>query len=385
MNTNPAKVYSKDVSTAMPNCRVGGASEFPNLNTNVAPYLPLQFENERHDEHYVILNGKVLALDSFGYLVPAGLRLQHAFYAAEMSTGAADAATALAAAEAAAGFTFTKYTQVDVDNSVLNAAGVAAQVGEPVVHSMFVDSLGLTVSHWGSLDPIGLATVPFLSIGNHIGVAAHNLMRNSQDSIPAGTGGAPGHDSVPGASFEKGVRNSNQLRHYNYELAQARATVLVSSEVMVYPIRADRSGVLVRGQSLAIAPLATFRDSFARGSYVTYNEESDIIPATAANLALLPDLVAVTANPTAELFAAGVIAVKDAIVGQVIDLSTRYPSSLLNYVKTRWDSTVTPGFDAISAMPGSATGGLPWSLHTAGANISEGADLGQVKISLLMR
>ena len=65
-------------------------------------------------------------------------------------------------------------------------------------------------------------------------------------------------------------------------------------------------------------------------------------------------------------------------VGQIVRKNVRFPSSLLDSVKTRWESSV-PGFQELDRMPGSATGGNPWRIHTAGTTY------GEIQVSLLMR
>jgi len=381
----PSKTDRTDVSTVMPNPRIASFTEKPNLNTNVAPYLNLGYENTRHGEHYVILSGKWVALDSVGYIVPAGLAIQHeAMAIAIASTMGAAPSVAIAAAEASLGalaannYELDKYTQVDVDNNVVNAVGLPVGVGEPVVWSMFCNTGTGIATPWDS----PLVTVNYASwmtIGNHIGCAGHMLYRNSKDSIVAHATA----NHTPDTLFEKAVRNGAQLRNYNWEFGQDRATILVAEDVFMYPIRADRSGAIVTGQALAIAPDASAYAEFVRGAYVTYDSNSDVVAATGATLAGALDPTAVIPNNRAAL-STEMIRAKARIVGQVIDVVTTYPQALLGNVMTRWDSSLAPGFGAIDAMPGTATGGLPWQMHTAGCAIGD-VVLGEVKISPLMR
>lgn len=102
-----------------------------------APYLPLlnRFDEERY-AYLVISSGKPVALDNKGNLVPAGLRLD-----------AEDADTAV-----------VKYSQLDVQQGVLNSAGVPVTVGEAVVASFATSGT---------------------KVGTHIGVAFQNTLRHA--------------------------------------------------------------------------------------------------------------------------------------------------------------------------------------------------------------
>ena len=100
-----------------------------------APYLPAVRFNVYFEEFIVLSGGKVVAFDSLGYVVPAGLALD------------------LAAEEATPGTAIIEYTQSDVDRGVLNAMGVAPVAGEKVAASMVSGQANITVSA-----PIGLAS-----------------------------------------------------------------------------------------------------------------------------------------------------------------------------------------------------------------------------------
>ena len=93
----------------------------------VAPYLPLiRFNPEKHVD-VVISSGKVLAMDSVGQIVPAGLRFEADAYATAL-------ATSVAAADAQA---LVRYTSYDVTKGVRNFKGVPVVADEPVVKSFF--------------------------------------------------------------------------------------------------------------------------------------------------------------------------------------------------------------------------------------------------------
>ena len=328
------KRYAKDLGVPVPNVEFC-PTEFPRLHTFPAPYLPLVLENERHDEHFVVLTGKVVALDSKGFLVPAGLALQ-----IEASVGATVADT------------FTKYTATDVAAGVKNAQGVAAIEGEPVIWGMLSDepATAVNVANGQAFEGAdGSAT----TVGDHIGVASYSWLRASSDSLDR-AGLTPSDPSA--------------LRHMAWEPQLASKTVR-TNYCLEYPVVADRSGIKLGGQAVAIGDI----DNYILGTRVTYNVDSDITLEAAVAFA-----VAIAAEPTgAEILLGLQIAdrTRRRCVGQIVKKNDRVPSSALDKVRSRWEAT---GFEDLDKMPGSATAGHPWHLHTAGASAS-------VVISTFMR
>lgn len=355
MANNPAKRYDKDLGKAIPIVRFG-PSERPRLNTTPAPYLPLKLHNERHDEYYVMLTGKVMALDSFGFAVPAGLALQR-----EAAVAAGDGAAWPASCE--------RYDATDVANGVINAQGDAAQDGEPVVHAMLS-----TAAYDSGDDTVDLNNAPAtaITVGNHIGVVPQSLLRAGSDVMSRAAS-----DTQPAATGSAALvpYDPTQLRNLAWEL-QNRTTALVADECLLLPVVADRSALLLEGQTVAIGAMA----DFGLGDYVTYNENSDLVPATASASAfsnIVPDMSGAD-GADATAVSAAILSHSARIVGQVVRKNERFPSSYLDKVKTRWESSI-PGFNDIDRMPGSATGGYPWHMHTAQST------LGEVQVSLLMR
>lgn len=347
---NPVKRYNKDLGYAIPMVRFG-PSERPRIHSFPAPYLPLKLENERHDEYYVMLTGKVMALDNLGFAVPAGLALQ---VEAAKAAGSGNPWPAVC----------EEYDAIDVAQGVINARGVAAQAGEPVVHAL------MTNVAWNS----GVDTVPVvaeeITVGNHIGVVPQSLLRAGSDALsreendlqPAATGAAALTPYDP-----------TQLRSLAWEL-QRGTTALVADECLLLPVVADRSGVLLDGQVVAIGAMA----DFSLGSYVTYDHNSDFVPLTATALAVANILPDYDAPADDAAITEGILGIMQRVVGQVVRKNTRFPSSYLDKVKTRWEDTIA-GFEATDRMPGSATDGYPWHMHAAQST------LGEVQISLLMR
>ncbi len=123
-----------------------------------APYLPSVRFNTYFEEHIVLSGGKVVAFDSNGYVVPAGLAL-------DITAGA--------------GLGLNEYTQSDVDRGVFNANGVLAVVGEKVADAMITASV--TVSA-----PIGLSSYNYWTNpgGDGENPAGYNIMNfNLQNKV----------------------------------------------------------------------------------------------------------------------------------------------------------------------------------------------------------
>lgn len=105
----------------------------------VAPYLPLLRYNDQEFVYTVISTGKILAQDSNGAIVPAGLKLEAEAYAVALGTSVAAADTQA----------LVRYTALDVQNGIKNAKGVLVVENEPVVKSWFTGTTqNLTVGFW---------------------------------------------------------------------------------------------------------------------------------------------------------------------------------------------------------------------------------------------
>jgi len=336
------KRYAKDLGVPVPNVEFC-PTEFPRLHTFPAPYLPLGLENERHDEHYVVLTGKVVALDSLGFLVPAGLAIQ--------------LENAARTAEDWDDPTYTRYTAADVAAGVKNARGVLCVLNEPVVRS-----LRTTLSASGEENlltgnvPVAAAA---LTIGDHIGVASYSWLRASSDALDR-SGMTP--------------KDPSELRHMAWEPQLASKTVR-TNYCLEYPRVANRDNVALAGQACAIG-------SFVLGQRVTFDTNSDIVAYADPTVGAIA--AANAAEPTAAEIGAAITAAlaligpsRNRIVGQVVKTNTRVPSSALDKVRSKWESGVQ-GFGQLDRMPGSATGGKAWNLHTAGADDS-------IVVSLFMR
>ncbi len=100
----------------------------------VAKYLNRIRYEEYQREHIVLSQGKVIAFDTDGYLVPAGLRIQAAAYAAAFN-GAGSPAAGITAAGVLT--TLDRYSIDDVRRGQRNFAGTLVVANEPVVKSFF--------------------------------------------------------------------------------------------------------------------------------------------------------------------------------------------------------------------------------------------------------
>jgi hypothetical protein len=191
----------------------------------VAPYLPtLRFNEEKHVD-VVIASGKVLAMDSKGQIVPAGLRYEAAEYATAL-------ATSVAAADAQA---LVRYSTSDVAKGVRNFKGVIVTANEPVVKSFFT---GTTLDN---------------PISYFVGVGQYDIFRH-----------AGGDNLTPTA-----------LRDINMNVQPVIA--FLSDYHMQYPVVKDVA--TIRTAPLAgIAAVVAAKTAITFGTFITYDRESNFVP-----------------------------------------------------------------------------------------------------------
>lgn len=191
----------------------------------VAPYLTLLRENVLHLVDVVISSGKVLALDSKGQIVPAGLRFEAEAYATAL-------ATSVAAADAQA---VVRYTATDVAKKVRNFKGELVVANEPVVKSFFT---GTTQDN---------------KISYFVGVAQYDVFRHA------------GGDNINPA----GIRDIN--------LNPQPVIAFLSDYHMQYPVVKDVE--TIRTASLAgIAAVVAEPSAITFGTFITYDRESNFVP-----------------------------------------------------------------------------------------------------------
>lgn len=190
---NPAQGYKEwdDWGHITPNVEYSEGQR-PAGEFQIAPYLPMVRYDVYNREYKVLSQGKVVAFDVTGYMVPAGLKLQAALYKA-----AADAEANIGAGLAAADLlALDKYTAIDVQSGVLNAAGNLVTLGETVVKSFF--------------NITALPLVQLNTLSSPIGVSY-------MDCYPH-----PGGDGINPATFKRSNFNLQSrvgfLRYYQLEL-----------------------------------------------------------------------------------------------------------------------------------------------------------------------
>lgn len=238
---------------------------------NPAPYLPAIRFNKYFEEFFVISGGKVVALSSDGFVVPAGLKKEAAAYKVEFdSNGEASADNAAT----------IKYAQDDVQRGVFNAAGVKAVVGEPVVKSFFDIASGA---------PLAATT----TISNPVGLAMYNYWSN-----PGGNGENP-------VDFVK----------YNFNL-QNKVVFLCDYQVEM-PIVEDKAtydAAPFAGMGSMIGSAGTVKP----GMFVTYDVDSNFV---------------LSADDAG--YAYGATTPVCEVLGQVLSTDLREVRDLLDRVRTR--------------------------------------------------
>ena len=191
----------------------------------VAPYLPLLRENVLRSVDVVISSGKVLALDSKGQIVPAGLRFEAEAYATAL-------ATSVATADAQA---LVRYSAYDVAKAVRNVKGELVVANEPVVKSWFERAVQ---THF---------------VSYYVGVGQYDIFRHA------------GGDNI----------NPATIRNINHNVQPVIA--FLSDYHMQYPVVKDlttiRSAPLA-GISAVVATLA----QITFGTFITYDRESNFVP-----------------------------------------------------------------------------------------------------------
>lgn len=236
-----------------------------------APYLPVVRFNKYFEEHIVLSGGKILAFDSAGFIVPAGLRKEAAAWLNTFLTNAGiDMAADIIAADAGA---LVVYGSDDAARGVLNAGGVAAVAGEPVVKSFFTP-----VSQ-------GNATTE-VTVSNPIGISPYNYWPH------------PGGDGT----------NPTQYNTYNFNL-QSKVAFLCDYIVQV-PVVADQATYDAAPYSGMGALVGVVKP----GEFITYDNYSNFV-------SLGYEL---GATDMAE------------VVGQAQMIDTDFPKDYLDLVRTRY-------------------------------------------------
>jgi hypothetical protein len=290
-----------------------------------APYLPLVRFDKKVGEYKVISLGKVVAVDSRGDIVPAGL--WH-----DINTAIADG-----------NFdnVVNKYTATDVAEGVKNFAGDPVTLDEPVVKSFFVD---------------GDATKALINyVGLPVGIAPYDVWRSN----------GAGRDNNP-----------VDFTFNNFNLQQGMS--VLTRYFIELPVVSDYTAVAYPG-------IAAFEGTPKNGELVTFNANSNFV--TLGKLAESTFAAASEGNPTnAELQSEFnkvinyINNTQGVVLGRIYFVDTEWPKDMLDYVKT-WDPNITDK-QVTDVAPGTATKGLPDLLTYAG--VSDPAQAKTVKINLLV-
>jgi len=192
-----------------------------------ANYLPLIRFDKKVGDYKVISTGKVISVDSQGYIVPAGLLI--------------DIETAIA--DGNFNNVVNKYSAVDVQEGVTNFAGQLVQAGEPVVKSFFQD---------------GDATKALINyVGLPLGIAPYDAWRNN------------------GAGLDN---NPADFRYANWNLQQGIS--VLTRYFIELPVVSNYTAVNYPG-------IAVFEGTPKNGALVTFNANSNFVmlPSLADNAA----------------------------------------------------------------------------------------------------
>ena len=224
LNRNSAEGFSIPQQVLVPpNTLSEGVS--PAGRFIVAPYLPLLRENPEKFVDVVISSGKVLALDTKGQIVPAGLRFEAEAYATAL-------VTSVAAADAQA---LVRYSATDVAKRVRNFKGELVAANEPVVKSWFT------------------GTVQDNHVSYFVGVGQYDIFRHA------------------------GGDNINPTTIDNINLNPQPVIAFLADYHMQYPIVKDLA--TIRSAPLAgIAGVVAERSAIAFGTFITYDRESNFVP-----------------------------------------------------------------------------------------------------------
>lgn len=243
-----------------------------------APYLNRIRYVEYTREHIVLSQGKVVSFDINGYVVPAGLKIQAAAYAAAFIVPPL-AADGILAADALP--ILDRYTTADVKLGQKNFAGATVVAGEPVVKSFF----NLTVNQVATARNI---------ISSPVGVSYMNFYPH------------PGGDGINPATFNRANWNQQSrigfLRYYQIELPLVASNVVYATAPMT-------------GIAACIAVEGTVKP----GQFVTYDYNSNFV------------VTGYDYGATDE----------SDILGQVMSVRDDGPHNLLNRVRTAQNGTST--------------------------------------------
>lgn len=301
----------------------------PSEELKPASYLKLVRFDKYLEDYYVVSAGKVVALDSNGDVVPAGLALQAAEYVRVWDLTGGTHAAQEAAARAAVDVLGTADIYGTEDTTptasgvgVVAADGVAAVAGEYLVESILTVG-GTEINALTGGDAAAVIDGANVTFSDPIGIAPYNYFR-----------------WAGGDGF-----NPSQYNHHNYNM-QHQVAVLCDYYIEL-PRIDDKALIKFPGMAvmfdsgLAVKP----------GDFLTFDLNSDMV---------------VWAGT--ERF--------NEVIGQVWAVDSGFPKDYLERVRTAY-----VGLNDLDAMPGSANAGLPDNIAYAGGTAVKGV----VRINLINR
>ena len=339
-----------------------------------APYLPLERYEANFRDYIVISGGKPVALDSSGYMVPAGFK-------ALLALGAGNG---------------PQYTQLDVDLGVVNAQGNIPTAGDYVINSMIAASVtvgrcaGIASynAYWLSgADPTNPATYKFHNYNRQTGVAILTDYYLEYPLEPLQRTTNTINTTIAGADQGDFDTAHNTVLDYTIEVTINGRRDVDFTFVGGTPDKIDwNSGTtddyLKIGDVVVVkyiyegtvynSPLtgiSTWRGSAKPGDYVTVDQNSAFVAYAAGTIG------DTSAGDESANIAAAIDGALD-IIGQVYLVDSNFPKQFLDRVKTAYDDrlqgVVMDGKDGsirtLDRMPGSANNGLPHNIAMAGGD-----------------
>jgi len=342
-----------------------------------APYLPLERFEPTFQDWKVIGAGKPVALDSNGFMVPAGYKLL-------LALGAGNG---------------PQYTQTDVDHRVLNAQGVLVAAAEYVINSMIAG--GVTVGRCAGVasydayelsgsDPSNPATYKYHNYSRQNGVAIltdyyleypvepFERIEHTMEATLVADGDTfdLAHDEALDYTVKVKINGRRDVDFSFGDGAGAggldqldwsaiSATYLKTGDKLEIEYLYENSGVY----NAPFKGIATWRGSAKPGDLVTYDQNSAFITYSAGAVG-----DTAVGDESANILSA--IDKTLDVLGTVYLVDINFPKQFLDRVKTAYDSRLTgPIHDGrtgqvskLDRMPGSATDGMPHNIFYAGGD-----------------
>lgn len=334
-----------------------------------APYLPLERYEPTFQDWKVIGAGKPVALDSSGFMVPAGFRLL-------LALGAGNG---------------PQYTVNDEQQGIVKADGTLAVSGEYVIDAMI--TAGVTVGRCAGVasydayalsgsDPTNPATYKYHNYNRQTGVAIltdyyleypvepYERIENKMETTIAGADQGDfdlAHATVLDYTIKVKI---NGRRDVDFTFVDGTPDkidwnsgstddYLKIGDVVEVEYLYENSGVY----NAPFKGVATWRGGATPGDLVTFDQNSAFVTYAPGTIAALGD-VAVEIDKTLD------------ILGTVYLVDANFPKQFLDRVKTAYDDRLTgPIVDGrtgevskLDRMPGSATDGMPHNIFYAGGD-----------------